>query len=61
MPTLMLITPLARRFLDEFYRGFHLAREKKNEAVLKNVTIIDANKLFLSWERTIENPDISAN
>jgi len=50
-------TPLARRFSDEFYRGFHLAKEDERGST-KNLTIIDADKLFLSWIRTDENPDI---
>jgi hypothetical protein len=50
-------TPLAKRFSDEFYRGFHLAREEERGST-KNITITDANTLFLSWERTIENPDL---
>jgi len=50
-------TPLARRFSDEFYRGFHLAKEDERGST-KNITIIDTDKLFLSWERTAENPDI---
>jgi hypothetical protein len=50
-------TPLARRFSDEFYRGFHLANEEERGST-KNVTIIDADNLFLSWERTAENPDL---
>ncbi len=50
-------TPLARRFSDEFYRGFHLAKEDERGST-KNLTIIDADKLFLSWKRTDENPDI---
>ena len=50
-------TPLARRFSDEFYRGFHLAKESERGST-KNLTIIDADKLFLSWERTTENPDL---
>lgn len=50
-------TPLARRFSDEFYRGFHLAKEHERGST-QNITIIDPDKLFLSWERTIENPDI---
>jgi L-rhamnose mutarotase len=50
-------TPLARRFSDEFYRGFHLAKEKERGST-KNITIIDSDKLFLSWERTAENPDL---
>ena len=50
-------SPLAQRFSDEFYRGFHLANEKE-KGNTSNITIIDANKLFLSWNRTEENPDV---
>ena len=50
-------TPLARRFSDEFYRGFHLAKENERGST-KNLTIVDSEKLFLSWERTTTNPDI---
>jgi hypothetical protein len=50
-------TPLARRFSDEFYRGFHLAR-KEERGSTKNIRIIDADQLFLSWERSEENPDL---
>ncbi|WP_414000380.1 aminopeptidase [Flavobacterium sp. W1B] len=50
-------SPLAKRFSDEFYRGFHLSSEKEKGST-SNITIIDANKLFLSWDRTAENPDI---
>jgi hypothetical protein len=50
-------TPLARRFSDEFYRGFHLAKEEERGSTT-NITIIDPDKLFLSWERTAENPDL---
>jgi hypothetical protein len=49
-------TPLAKRFSDEFYRGFHLAKEEERGST-KNLTIIDENQLFLSWERTEKNPD----
>ncbi len=49
-------TPLAKRFSDEFYRGFHLAKEEERGST-KNLTIIDGNKSFLSWERTEKNPD----
>jgi hypothetical protein len=49
-------TPLARRFSDEFYRGFHLAKEERGSTT--NITIINPDKLFLSWERTAENPDL---
>lgn len=50
-------SPLAKRFSDEFYRGFHLAKEEERGST-KNLTIIDDNKLFLSSERTDKNPDI---
>jgi hypothetical protein len=50
-------SPLAKRFSDEFYRGFHLASDDERGSTT-NLTIIDGNKLFLSWERTEENPDI---
>lgn len=49
-------TPLAKRFSDEFYRGFHLAKEEERGST-KDLTIIDANQLFLSWQRTEKNPD----
>ncbi|EIA07183.1 hypothetical protein [Flavobacterium frigoris] len=48
---------LAKRFSDEFYRGFHLAKEEERGSTT-NLTIIDDNKLFLSSERTDKNPDI---
>jgi hypothetical protein len=50
-------SPLARRFSDEFYRGFHLAKEEERGST-NNITIIDSHRLFLSWERTVENPDL---
>jgi hypothetical protein len=42
-------TPLAKRFSDEFYRGFHLAKERGSTT---NISILDTNKMDLSWERT---------
>ncbi|MGO4818837.1 aminopeptidase [Flavobacterium sp. W22_SRS_FP1] len=50
-------SPMAQRFSDEFYRGFHLAAQKEFGSTT-NLTIIDDDKLFLSWERNEENPDI---
>jgi hypothetical protein len=49
-------TPLAKRFSDEFYRGFHLAKaaERGNTTIL-NLT--DSNAMALEWERTDKNPD----
>ena len=49
-------TPLANRFSDEFYRGFHLASDNERGST-KNLTIINDEKLFFSWERTQKNPD----
>ena len=50
-------SPLAERFSDEFYRGFHLAKESERGSTT-NITIIDDQKLFLNWQRTAENPDV---
>jgi hypothetical protein len=49
-------TPLAKRFSDEFYRGFHLAKaaDRGNTTIL-NLT--DTNFNALEWERTDKNPD----
>ena len=50
-------TPLARRFSDEFYRGFHLS--SSNEQGSTNlISIVDADNLVLSWQRSLEHPDI---
>jgi hypothetical protein len=49
-------TPLAKRFSDEFYRGFHLAKEEERGST-KNLTITDKTQLVLTWERTEKNPD----
>ncbi|WP_235832073.1 gluzincin family metallopeptidase [Flavobacterium ranwuense] len=50
-------TPLAKRFSDEFFRGFHLAKEEERGST-KNVTILAVNKSVLFWERTDKNPDL---
>jgi len=49
-------TPLARRFSDEFYRGFHLAKttERGSTTVL---SLTDSDNAVLEWERTPKNPD----
>ncbi|MBS7254906.1 gluzincin family metallopeptidase [Flavobacterium branchiicola] len=49
-------TPLAKRFSDEFYRGFHLAKETErgNTTIL---SLTDSNFTALEWERTEKNPD----
>lgn len=49
-------SPLAKRFSDEFYRGFHLAPEKERGSTnIIDITTTDKAKLF--WERTEKNPD----
>lgn len=49
-------TPLARRFSDEFYRGFHLAKAAdRGKTTIINLT--DNDFLALEWERTTEDPD----
>ena len=50
-------TPLAKRFSDEFERGFHLAKEK-DRGRTSNITILDQNKNFLTWERDENHPDV---
>ena len=50
-------TPLAKRFSDEFYRGFHLAAEKERGNT-HNLNISTADKSKLSWERTEKKPDL---
>ncbi|KAF2515723.1 gluzincin family metallopeptidase [Flavobacterium foetidum] len=49
-------TPLAKRFSDEFYRGFHLAKatDRGNTTIL---SLTDASQTAFEWERTEKNPD----
>ena len=49
-------SPLAKRFSDEFYRGFHLAKEEERGGT-SNLKISNPSKTTLSWERTEKNPD----
>jgi hypothetical protein len=49
-------SPLAKRFSDEFYRGFHLAKEEERGGT-NNLSISNPAKTKLSWERTEKNPD----
>lgn len=48
---------LAERFSDEFIRNFHLAKDKERGST-ENITIIDENKSFLTWNRTEKSPDL---
>ncbi|MES2239256.1 MAG: aminopeptidase [Bacteroidota bacterium] len=50
-------TPLARRFSDEFYRGFHLAKEEERGKTT-NINILNKEQQTLSWKRTENDPDI---
>ncbi|WP_307725425.1 gluzincin family metallopeptidase [Flavobacterium glycines] len=50
-------TPLALRFSDEFYRGFHLAKDAERGKT-SNISVFNNEHLFFSWNRTKENPDI---
>ena len=50
-------SPLAKRFSDEFERSFHLAQEKERGHT-SNITILDENNNFLTWERDANYPDV---
>ena len=49
-------TPLAKRFSDEFYRGFHLAKEEERGST-NNLLINTNTEEPIIWERTKKNPD----
>ena len=49
-------SPLAKRFSDEFYRGFHLANDEERGGT-SNLKISNPDKTLLYWERTEKNPD----
>jgi hypothetical protein len=49
-------TPLAKRFSDEFYRGFHLAKSFERGST-NNLIILNTDGNLFSWQRTIRNPD----
>jgi hypothetical protein len=49
-------SPLAKRFSDEFYRGFHLAKEHERGST-NNLIITNPEKLVYFWERSEQNPD----
>nr|WP_281337472.1 aminopeptidase [Flavobacterium eburneipallidum] len=50
-------SPLAKKFSDEFYRGFHLAHEKERGGTT-NLSITNVEKKQLSWTRTEKKPDL---
>lgn len=50
-------TPLGKRFSDEFYRGFHLAKnEERGNTTILDMT--DINDVAFEWERNEDNPDL---
>lgn len=49
-------TPLAKRFSDEFYRGFHLAKEEERGSTII-LELATNEKSPLVWKRTKEYPD----
>ena len=50
-------SPLGKRFSDEFIRNFHLATAKERGNTT-NLTILEQNKTFLSWNRLNPNIDV---
>ena len=50
-------TPLGKRFSDEFYRGFHLAKEEERGST-RNLIATTSLKSPLTWQRPDKNPDI---
>lgn len=51
------ITPLAKRFSDEFYRGFHLA-QKEEYGTTENLIIQNPNLQIMGWKRLEKHPDL---
>lgn len=50
-------TPLAKRFSDEFYRGFHLAnKEERGFTTLFSIT--DDSNSVVQWRRSAAQPDL---
>lgn len=48
---------MGKRFADEFERSFHLAKEK-DRGRTENITILNAEQSFLTWERDDKTPDV---
>ena len=50
-------TPLAKRFSDEFYRGFHLAKiEERGKTTINTIT--DSTSTAMQWYRPDAQPDL---
>lgn len=52
-------TPLGKRFSDEFYRGFHLAKKQERGDTFL-LSIQDKDQTEMSWNRIDEKPDVIA-
>ena len=52
-------TPLGKRFSDEFYRGFHLAKKQERGDTFL-LSIQDKDQTEMSWNRIDENPTARA-
>jgi hypothetical protein len=50
-------TPLAKRFSDEHYRGFHLA-STKDRGTTNNLSILDVESKKMEWCRPNKHPDL---
>ena len=50
-------TPLAKRFSDEHYRGFHLA-STKDRGTTNNLSILDVESRKMEWCRPDKHPDL---
>ncbi|WP_300976711.1 aminopeptidase [Flavobacterium sp.] len=50
-------TPLGKRFSDEFYRGFHLAKKQERGGTF-HLNIQDKDQTEMSWNRVHEKPDV---
>ncbi|MHC0443549.1 hypothetical protein, partial [Flavobacterium sp. 3-210] len=48
-------TPLAKRFSDEFYRGFHLAKAA-DRGKTTIIGLTETNFSALEWERSAQDP-----
>lgn len=51
------MTPLAKRFSDEHYRAFHLAKEKDRGST-KNLSIVTDSQKDIAWNRLESHPDL---
>jgi len=50
-------TPLGKRFSDEFYRGFHLAKKEERGGTF-DLIIKDNDQTEIAWTRLNKKPDV---